>query len=172
MVRIPSNKLTSLYKLKAVKNNLEQILERPPTEDEIYYHSDDKSIKKESISDLLEMERDRYKSTNDKVGENNDRDEVGDMIESYDDDFETDNWTKQHDLKIIFKMAFKRLTKMEREVIKLSFGIEDGQELNNKQVAEIIGKSSEHVRMTKKKVFKKLYHIVGKSNILETKTYL
>lgn len=57
----------------------------------------------------------------------------------------------------IMRVALMTLSDMEREVIKLHFGIDEGEH-TLQEIAEIYGKSKERIRQIEAKGFNKLRH--------------
>ncbi len=62
---------------------------------------------------------------------------------------------KNEDRKTVYK-ALSGLKKREREIIELRFGLRDGNEYTQKEVAEMLGISQSYISRLEKKIINKL----------------
>lgn len=74
-----------------------------------------------------------------------------------DDDLVSRNIEEEIDRKLL-REALKRLTPREREIVELRYGLKDGSEYTQKQVADILGISQSYISRLEKKIMKQLYN--------------
>src|SRR5574344_2869856 len=150
IVRLPSNQLGALNKLKKEISKLEQQLERPPSEEE--------------LSELLDIPEDKIKSILGISGRHISIDAP--LIADEDVNFvdvlpnedtpATDATLMQESLSLEIERSLSTLTEYEREVIKMYFGIGMAHALSLDEIAMKFGLTRERVRQIKEKGIKRL----------------
>ncbi len=150
IVRLPSNQLGSLNKLKKESARMEQELERAPSTQE--------------LSEALDMPEDKIKSILGISGRHISLDAplAGDEDVNYvdvlpnEDTPDTDDALMKESLSLEIERALSMLTPCEREVIKLYFGIGINHPLSLDEIADRIDLTRERVRQIKEKGIKRL----------------
>lgn len=150
IVRLPSNQLGALNKLKKEISRLEQELERPPSEEE--------------LAELLDLPEDKIKSILGISGRHISIDAplVADEDVNFvdvlpnEDTPSTDNSLMHESLSIEIERALSTLTEYEREVIKMYFGIGMPHALSLDEIAMKFNLTRERVRQIKEKGIKRL----------------
>ncbi len=158
-IRLPSYLLDTISKIKKVEDELEQELKRKPTYDEI---SKKTGIPKEKIASIL----DSYQipiSLEKPVGDEDDA-TIGDFVadKNNPNPFEyCKNIALKHDL---YKLINNNLTEREAEILKLRFGLSDGNPKTLEEIGKLMGNvSKERIRQIEFKALRKL------QNLKETK---
>ncbi|MBQ9474047.1 MAG: RNA polymerase sigma factor RpoD/SigA [Bacteroidales bacterium] len=150
IVRLPSNQLGALNKLKKEISRLEQQLERPPSEEE--------------LADLLDIPEDKVKSI---LGISSrhvsiDAPLVADEDVNYvdvlpnEDTPPTDDTLMRESLSLEIERSLSTLTEYERGIIKMFFGIGYPHALSLDEIAIKYGLTRERVRQIKEKGIKRL----------------
>lgn len=150
IVRLPSNQLGALNKLKKEISKLEQKLERPPSEEE--------------LAELLDLPEDKIKSVLGYSGRHVSIDAplVADEDVNYvdvlpnEDTPATDSVLMHESLAKELERSMASLTEYEREVIKMYFGIGYPNALSLDEIAMKFGLTRERVRQIKEKGIKRL----------------
>lgn len=150
IVRLPSNQLGALNKLKKQSALLEQQLERPPSEQE--------------LADSLDLPEDKVKSIFGISGRHISIDAplVADEDVNFvdvlpnEDTPSTDDTLMQESLSLEIERSLSTLTEVERDVIKLYFGIGIPHALSLDEIAIKFGLTRERVRQIKEKGLKRL----------------
>ena len=150
IVRLPSNKLGALNKLKKEISKLEQQLERPPSEEE--------------LSELLDIPEDKIKAILGISGRHISIDAplVADEDVNFvdvlpnEDTPPTDSSLMQESLSLEIERCLSTLTEIEREVIKMYFGIGIAHPLSLDEIAMKFNLTRERVRQIKEKGIKRL----------------
>lgn len=156
MVRVPSNKLTSLSKIYRAETSMEQQFERQPTEEE--------------LADFLGVEVSEIKSTNaaslrqsslDAPFEEGESNSLLDVIDNPDAESSDSNLVNQDSLATELNRLLSILTEREREIIKLSFGIGCEYSQSFEDIADNLGLTRERIRQIKENALKKLRSKAG-----------
>jgi len=150
IVRLPSNQLGALNKLKKEISKLEQKLERPPSEEE--------------LAELLDLPEDKIKSVLGYSGRHVSIDAplIADEDVNYvdvlpnEDTPATDSVLMHESLAKELERSMSSLTEYEREVIKMYFGIGYPNALSLDEIAMKFGLTRERVRQIKEKGIKRL----------------
>ncbi len=161
IVRLPSNQLGALNKLKKEISKLEQELERPPSEEE--------------LAELLDIPEDKIKSILGISGRHISIDAplVADEDVNFvdvlpnEDTPPTDSALMQESLSQEIERSLSTLTEYEREVIKMYFGIGLPHPLSLDEIAMKFGLTRERVRQIKEKGIKRL-RVSSKSKHLQS----
>lgn len=150
IVRLPSNQLGALNKLKKEISKLEQELERPPTEEEV---SEILGIPEDKIKQILGIAG-RHVSIDAPLLADEDVNFV-DVLPN-EDTPDTDDKLMKESLSLEIDRALSTLTEYEREVIKMYFGIGLAHPLSLDEIAMKFNLTRERVRQIKEKGIKRL----------------
>ena len=150
IVRLPSNQLGALNKLKKEISKLEQELERPPSEEELAEMLD---IPEDKIKSILGISG-RHISIDAPLVADEDVNFV-DVLPN-EDTPPTDSALMQESLSQEIERSLSTLTEYEREVIKMYFGIGISHPLSLDEIADKFNLTRERVRQIKEKGIKRL----------------
>jgi len=138
-IRLPIHITEKLNKIKKTQRELSQQLGRSATSGEIAVAL---QLEPAQIRDYLNMSRQPI-SLDVKVGERQDT-ELSELLE--DGGISPEKFTAQESLRQDLQSTLKELTRQQRDVINLRFGLESGVELSLAKVGEILHLSRERVR--------------------------
>ena len=151
-IRVPVHMVETINKLARVQRQLTQELNREPSEDEI--------AKKLGIS--VEKVREVYKISQDPVSLET---PIGEEDDSHLGDFIKDERTMSPEeyatvelLKEELANVLQTLTEREEKVLRLRFGLDDGQCRTLEEVGQIFGVTRERIRQIEAKARRKLRH--------------
>ena len=151
-IRVPVHMVETINKLARVQRQLTQELNREPTDEEI--------AKKLGIS--IEKVREVYKISQDPVSLET---PIGEEDDSHLGDFIRDERTMGPEeyatvemLKEELKGVLSTLTEREEKVLRLRFGLDDGQCRTLEEVGQIFGVTRERIRQIEAKALRKLRH--------------
>ena len=150
IVRLPSNQLGALNKLKKEISKLEQQLERPPSEEELAELLD---IPEDKIKAILNISG-RHVSIDAPLASEEDVNFV-DVLPN-EDTPPTDDKLMQESLSQEIERCLSTLTEIEREVIRMYFGIGQPHPLSLDEIAMKFNLTRERVRQIKEKGIKRL----------------
>lgn len=150
IVRLPSNQLGALNKLKKEISKLEQQLERPPSEEEL---ADMLDIPEDKIKAIMGISG-RHVSIDAPLASDEDVNFV-DVLPN-EDTPPTDDKLMQESLSQEIERCLSTLTEYEREVIKMYFGIGLPHPLSLDEIAMKFNLTRERVRQIKEKGIKRL----------------
>ena len=150
IVRLPSNQLGALNKLKKEISKLEQQLERPPSEEELAEMLD---IPEDKIKAIMGISG-RHVSIDAPLASDEDVNFV-DVLPN-EDTPPTDSKLMQESLSQEIERCLSTLTEYEREVIKMYFGIGLPHPLSLDEIAMKFNLTRERVRQIKEKGIKRL----------------
>ncbi|MBR1799704.1 MAG: RNA polymerase sigma factor RpoD/SigA [Bacteroidales bacterium] len=150
IVRLPSNQLGALNKLKKEISKLEQQLERPPSEEEL---SEILDIPEDKIKSILGISG-RHVSIDAPLVSDEDVNFV-DVLPN-EDTPPTDNKLMQESLSVEIERCLSTLTDIERDVIRMYFGIGLSHPLSLDEIAIKFNLTRERVRQIKEKGIKRL----------------
>jgi RNA polymerase nonessential primary-like sigma factor len=138
-IRLPIHITEKLNKIKKTQRELSQQLGRSATSTEI---ATALALEPAQIRDYLSLSR-QPMSLDARVGDRQDT-ELSELLE--DDGISPEQYTVQASLHQELRSTLDELTRQQREVIKLRFGLEGGKELSLAKVGEILNLSRERVR--------------------------
>lgn len=151
-IRVPVHMVETINKLARVQRQLTQELNREPTDEEI--------AKKLGIS--IDKVREVYKISQDPVSLET---PIGEEDDSHLGDFIKDERTMGPEeyatvemLKEELSGVLKTLTDREEKVLRLRFGLDDGQCRTLEEVGQIFGVTRERIRQIEAKALRKLRH--------------
>lgn len=151
-IRVPVHMVETINKLARVQRQLTQELNREPTDEEI--------AKKLGIS--IDKVREVYKISQDPVsletpiGEEDDS-HLGDFIKD-ERTMSPEEYTTSEMLKEELSGVLLTLTDREERVLRLRFGLDDGQCRTLEEVGQIFGVTRERIRQIEAKALRKLRH--------------
>ena len=151
-IRVPVHMVETINKLARVQRQLTQELNREPTDEEI--------AKKLGIT--IEKVREVYKISQDPVSLET---PIGEEDDSHLGDFIRDEKTMGPEeyatiemLKEELRNVLSTLTEREEKVLRLRFGLDDGQCRTLEEVGQIFGVTRERIRQIEAKALRKLRH--------------
>ena len=151
-IRVPVHMVETINKLARVQRQLTQELNREPTDEEI--------AKKLDIT--IEKVREVYKISQDPVSLET---PIGEEDDSHLGDFVPDERTMGPEeyatiemLKEELQGVLGTLTEREERVLRLRFGLDDGQCRTLEEVGQIFGVTRERIRQIEAKALRKLRH--------------
>ena len=151
-IRVPVHMVETINKLARVQRQLTQELNREPTDEEI--------AKKLGIT--VDKVREVYKISQDPVSLET---PIGEEEDSHLGDFIPDSgtmgpeeYTTQEMLKEELDGVLLTLTDREEKVLRLRFGLDDGQCRTLEEVGQIFGVTRERIRQIEAKALRKLRH--------------
>ena len=151
-IRVPVHMVETINKLARVQRQLTQELNREPTDEEIA----------ERLDIPIEKVRDVYKISQDPVSLET---PIGEEEDSLLGDFIPDGHTMGPEeyatiemLKEELNNVLATLTEREEKVLRLRFGLDDGQCRTLEQVGQIFGVTRERIRQIEAKALRKLKH--------------
>ena len=151
-IRVPVHMVETINKLARVQRQLTQELNREPTDDEI--------AKKLGIT--IDKVREVYKISQDPVSLET---PIGEEDDSHLGDFVPDERTMGPEeyatvemLKEELSGVLATLTDREEKVLRLRFGLDDGQCRTLEEVGQIFGVTRERIRQIEAKALRKLRH--------------
>ena len=151
-IRVPVHMVETINKLARIQRQLTQELNREPTDEEI--------AKKLGIS--IDKVREVYKISQDPVSLET---PIGEEDDSHLGDFIKDERTVGPEeyatvemLKEELSGVLKTLTDREERVLRLRFGLDDGQCRTLEEVGQIFGVTRERIRQIEAKALRKLRH--------------
>ena len=151
-IRVPVHMVETINKLARVQRQLTQELNREPTDEEI--------AKKLGVS--IDKVREVYKISQDPVSLET---PIGEEDDSHLGDFIKDERTMGPEeyatvemLKEELNGVLSTLTEREEKVLRLRFGLDDGQCRTLEEVGQIFGVTRERIRQIEAKALRKLRH--------------
>ena len=151
-IRLPVHLVEQVNKLARIKREMHQNLGREATDEELAAES---GIPVEKINDLLEHSRDPV-SLDMPVGSDEEA-PLGDFIEDA-EAMSAENAVIAELLHTDIRSVLATLDEREHQVIRLRFGLDDGQPRTLDQIGKLFGLSRERVRQIEREVMAKLRH--------------
>lgn len=151
-VRIPVHMVETINKLVRIQRQLLQDLGREPTPEEIGAEMD---LPTEKVRNIMKISQEPV-SLETPIGEEDDS-HLGDFIEDS-EAMRPDEYTNQELLKEQLNEVLDTLTDREENVLRLRFGLEDGQTKTLEQVGQQFGVTRERIRQIEAKALRKLRH--------------
>jgi len=151
-IRIPVHMVESMNRVLRMQRQMHQELEREPTLDEL---ADRCEIPVERVRDILRISQDPL-SLDSPVGEEDDSN-LGDFIQDGSADAPDDAAAKKMLIAAVDE-ALGELSEREQEIVRMRFGLEDGQARTLEEVGKYFGVTRERVRQIEAKTLAKLRH--------------
>ncbi len=151
-IRIPVHMVESINKVHRMQRQMVQELERDPTVDEL---ADRVDMTPTRVREILRISQDPL-SLDSPVGEEDDSN-LADFIEDLQAEAPADVATR-HMLNDAVLAALDDLTPREKEVVRLRFGLDDGQARTLEEVGKQFGVTRERIRQIEAKTLAKLRH--------------
>jgi RNA polymerase nonessential primary-like sigma factor len=148
-IRLPIHITEKLNKIKKAQRQLSQKLGRAPTVAEL---AEELELTTKQVRECLEKAR-LPLSLDLRLGDNYDT-ELGEMLE--DTGASPEDFVMQSSLSYDIERLMSELTPQQKEVIKLRFGLLDGQSLTLAKIGEILNISRERVRQIEREALTKL----------------
>ena len=151
-IRIPVHMVESMNRVLRCQRQLHQDLEREPTLEEL---AEKVMMPPERVRDILRMAQDPL-SLDSPVGEEDDSN-LADFIEDASADAPADVATRKMLVHAV-EEALAELSEREQEVVKMRFGLIDGQARTLEEVGKEFGVTRERIRQIEAKTLAKLRH--------------
>jgi RNA polymerase nonessential primary-like sigma factor len=156
-IRLPIHITEKLNKIKKAQRQLSQKLGRSPSASELAKELD---LTPKQVREYLEKAR-LPLSLDLRLGDNYDT-ELGEMLE--DPGASPEEFVMQSSLSSDIERLMEQLTPQQKEVIKLRFGLLDGQALTLAKIGDILNISRERVRQIEREALTKLRKSKAKMN--------
>ena len=151
-IRIPVHMVETINKLVRIQRQLLQDLCREPTPEEIGAEMD---LPTEKVRDILKIAQEPV-SLETPIGEEDDS-HLGDFIED-DGALSPEEFTASSLLREQLEDVLDTLTDREENVLRLRFGLDDGNIRTLEQVGKVFGVTRERIRQIEAKALRKLRH--------------
>ncbi|MEH2434035.1 MAG: RNA polymerase sigma factor, RpoD/SigA family [Nostoc sp.] len=154
-IRLPMHINEKLNKIKRVQRELSQKMGRIPTTIEIAHAL---SLEPSQIREYLALARTTI-SLELRVGSDKEM-KLEDLIEDY--RYSENGYTTEQYLNDEVEGLLSSLSRQQQEILKLHFGLTDGQEFTLEEIGQRIGISRERVRQIEKQALQILYRQLNK----------
>ena len=151
-IRIPVHMVETINKLVRIQRNLLQDLGREPTPEEIGAEMD---LPTEKVREILKIAQEPV-SLETPIGEEDDS-HLGDFIED-EGAMSPESFTASSLLREQLEDVLDTLTDREENVLRLRFGLDDGNIRTLEQVGKVFGVTRERIRQIEAKALRKLRH--------------
>ncbi|BAZ81715.1 RNA polymerase sigma factor, RpoD/SigA family [Sphaerospermopsis kisseleviana CS-549] len=148
-IRLPIHITEKLNKIKKAQRQLSQKLGRAPSISEL---AEELQLTPKQVRECLEKAR-LPLSLDLRLGDNYDT-ELGEMLE--DTGASPEDFVMQSSLSCDIERMMSELTPQQKEVIRLRFGLSDGQSMTLARIGEILNISRERVRQIEREALTKL----------------
>ena len=151
-IRVPVHMVETINKLARVQRQLTQELNREPTDEEI---AKKLGISVEKVKEVYKISQDPV-SLETPIGEEDDS-HLGDFIKD-ERTMGPEEYATVEMLKEELSGVLATLTEREEKVLRLRFGLDDGQCRTLEEVGQIFGVTRERIRQIEAKALRKLRH--------------
>ncbi|HBB32011.1 MAG TPA: RNA polymerase sigma factor, RpoD/SigA family [Cyanobacteria bacterium UBA9273] len=148
-IRLPIHITEKLNKIKRVQRELSQKHGRAATIEEL---AEELQLTKQQVRDYLERARQPL-SLDLRVGDNQDT-ELGDLLE--DNGPSPEDFVTQSSMQVDLEKLMADLTPQQQEVLRLRFGLEDGQPMTLAKIGDRLNISRERVRQIEREALSRL----------------
>jgi len=167
IVRLPSNKLSQINKVRNSLNNLEQKLGRTPTTIEIVEFMNinsfnDIKICENSVNNILELENTSISSLDKPI--DNGGGSIIDIMLSGNETLSDNNLTKI-DKEYLIKRLLGTLKPREELIIRLCYGLSEHKPMTLEEIGEMNNVSREAIRQIRDKSLIKLKNSINSSSL-------
>lgn len=153
VVRLPLNRVNGLAKIVKVYSALEQEYEREPSAEEIAEQLD---MSHNEVEDTLKISR-RHLSV-DTPFKNNEENCLLDVLPNEHESL-PDSDLMNESLRVEIDNALATLGKREAEILRLYFGLSDGNPLTLEDIGERFNLTRERIRQIKERALQRLRHV-------------
>ena len=151
-IRVPVHMVETINKLARIQRQLTQELNREPTEEEL---AEKLGVTPEKIREIMKISQEPV-SLETPIGEEDDS-HLGDFVPD-ERMMSPEDYATAELLKEELESVLLTLTEREERVLKLRFGLEDGQCRTLEEVGQIFGVTRERIRQIEAKALRKLRH--------------
>ncbi len=151
-IRVPVHMVETINKLARVQRQLTQELNREPTDEELAKRL---GISVDKVREVYKISQDPV-SLETPIGEEDDS-HLGDFIKD-ERAMGPEEYTTREMLKEELDSVLLTLTDREEKVLRLRFGLDDGQCRTLEEVGQIFGVTRERIRQIEAKALRKLRH--------------
>ncbi len=151
-IRVPVHMVETINKLARIQRQLTQELNREPTDEEI---AEKLGISVEKVREVYKISQDPV-SLETPIGEEDDS-HLGDFIKD-ERTMGPEEYATVEMLKEELRGVLSTLTEREEKVLRLRFGLDDGQCRTLEEVGQIFGVTRERIRQIEAKALRKLRH--------------
>ena len=151
-IRVPVHMVETINKLARVQRQLTQELNREPTDKEL---SEKLGMSEDKVREVLKISQEPV-SLETPIGEEDDS-HLGDFVPD-ERMMSPEEYTTAELLKEELCQVLDTLTEREEKVLKLRFGLEDGQCRTLEEVGQIFGVTHERIRQIEAKALRKMRH--------------
>lgn len=151
-IRVPVHMVETINKLARVQRQLTQELNRDPSDKEL---AKKLGISEEKVREVLKISQDPV-SLETPIGEEDDS-HLGDFVPD-ERTMSPEEYATSELLKEELDNVLLTLTEREEKVLKLRFGLEDGQCRTLEEVGQIFGVTRERIRQIEAKALRKMRH--------------
>ena len=151
-IRVPVHMVETINKLARTQRQLTQELNREPTEEEL---AEKLNITVEKVREVYKISQDPV-SLETPIGEEDDS-HLGDFVPD-ERTMSPEDFTTAELLKEELSGVLLTLTEREERVLRLRFGLDDGQCRTLEEVGQIFGVTRERIRQIEAKALRKLRH--------------
>ncbi len=151
-IRVPVHMVETINKLARVQRQLTQELNREPTEQEL---AKKLNITEEKVREVMKISQEPV-SLETPIGEEDDS-HLGDFVPD-ERTMSPEEYATSELLKEELDSVLLTLTEREEKVLKLRFGLEDGQCRTLEEVGQIFGVTRERIRQIEAKALRKMRH--------------
>ena len=151
-IRVPVHMVETINKLARVQRQLTQELNREPTEEEL---AEKVGITPEKVREVIKISQEPV-SLETPIGEEDDS-HLGDFVPD-ERMMSPEDYATAELLKEELDNVLLTLTEREEKVLKLRFGLEDGQCRTLEEVGQIFGVTRERIRQIEAKALRKMRH--------------
>ena len=151
-IRVPVHMVETINKLARVQRQLTQELNREPSDKEL---ADKLGITEEKVREVIKISQDPV-SLETPIGEEDDS-HLGDFVPD-ERTMSPEEYATAELLKEELASVLETLTEREEKVLRLRFGLEDGQCRTLEEVGQIFGVTRERIRQIEAKALRKMRH--------------
>ena len=157
LVRIPTDKMKEVRRIRAIERALAGELGRKPNREEISRKLQSTTAR---VDQLLQVRR-KPLSIDDKIGRDKD---IPISVGLVDQGAENpEERLLQEENQVLIGLALKELSEQERTVIINRFGLEGGRTLTLKEVGERLGITAERVRQVESQAMKRMRKLISRN---------
>ena len=151
-IRVPVHMVETINKMSRIQRQMTLELNREPTDEEIAERMD---IPVEKVREVIKISQDPV-SLETPIGEEDDS-HLGDFVPD-ERTMGPEEYATVEMLKEELRSVLSTLTEREEKVLKLRFGLDDGQCRTLEEVGQIFGVTRERIRQIEAKALRKLRH--------------